>query len=611
MRNTLCTVLGNQAVHLLSDKAYDIRLNAATDLGNLAKKNVSLKSNEFEEWYTNIIYAINDELLSRGNPHGRKGGLMCLAAVAAGIGELLKPSMVSMLISLVVNSLDDDDSHVRYIACESLYNILSALSHSMMVENFQSLFDSLCKISADTDIQATCGSLDKVMRETVIRTSTTPQVFQTIESRILYPHAFVKQLSLGWLVSLREKDPGTFASRLCNILPPLFSLLSNSNTAPGGNDLYICGDAFITSLVSDIQNNGLVVSRDSFDRVLEVLIKYAKFQDTMKSRPRVIMFDLLRVIGLRHALDSSSAVFIAAAVVRVASDMPNDEELSKAVNRANESLLACEGFLRHIIRHSEYVNTLIDACQDSDPSVLITWLDKTLNMSPSAIKVDSKISPTRLFNIPGSELVLNGIIRIIHSQYNLSEYVHELINYLRKQPDTDVAVRASCDAISMVTGHDRTVQVLLELTRVITEVNANSKDPDILFSLCYLITETQSRMTELNASPKDDQEIILGTLRGTCIVGFIILCIVLSRFEDGLVALSSSQTIPVNHADRFSKVFDSESFSIYRGLLLEPEGNKFSKLLLALTMKLTQDSKAFKVILGRLQVISLHRSLSC
>jgi vacuole morphology and inheritance protein 14 len=77
-------------------------------------------------------------------PNSRNGGLIGLAAVAIALG----PDVVTFLGDLippVLSCLSDQDSRVRYYACESLYNI-AKVGKVDSLQYFNEIFDSLSKV---------------------------------------------------------------------------------------------------------------------------------------------------------------------------------------------------------------------------------------------------------------------------------------------------------------------------------------------------------------------------------------------------------------------------------------------------------------------------------
>ncbi|CAM9449955.1 unnamed protein product, partial [Sphacelaria rigidula] len=72
------------------------------------------------------------------------------------------------LLQPVLHCLDDPESRVRYYACESLYNI-AKVARGDILEYFNQIFDGLCKLFSDVDMDARNGSnlLDRLIKDIV------------------------------------------------------------------------------------------------------------------------------------------------------------------------------------------------------------------------------------------------------------------------------------------------------------------------------------------------------------------------------------------------------------------------------------------------------------
>ncbi|VDN25092.1 unnamed protein product [Gongylonema pulchrum] len=105
------------------------------------------------------------DLTTAQNAHARKGGLIGLAAAAIALGKSTS-AYTSHLIEPVLTCFNDPDPRVRYYACEvSLYNIVK-ICRSSALSHFNELFDTLWRLSADTDLNVRSGAelLDRLLK---------------------------------------------------------------------------------------------------------------------------------------------------------------------------------------------------------------------------------------------------------------------------------------------------------------------------------------------------------------------------------------------------------------------------------------------------------------
>ncbi|CAN1136037.1 Protein VAC14 homolog [Linum perenne] len=69
------------------------------------------------------------------------------------------------IVPLVLHSFSDQDSRVRYYACEALDNIAKVVRGDFIVF-FNQIFDALCKLSTDSDANAQSAAhlLDRLVK---------------------------------------------------------------------------------------------------------------------------------------------------------------------------------------------------------------------------------------------------------------------------------------------------------------------------------------------------------------------------------------------------------------------------------------------------------------
>ena len=79
------------------------------------------------------------------------------------------------LLPPVLSCFTDQDSRVRYYACEALYNV-AKVTRTRLLVHFNQIFDGLCRISADLDPGVKGGAqlLDGLLKEVVAESTTFP-----------------------------------------------------------------------------------------------------------------------------------------------------------------------------------------------------------------------------------------------------------------------------------------------------------------------------------------------------------------------------------------------------------------------------------------------------
>ncbi|ORZ11193.1 vacuolar protein 14 C-terminal Fig4p binding-domain-containing protein [Absidia repens] len=152
----------------LTDKIYDRRKAAALEIEKLVRDNESAP-----ERITEIIDALVQDFVYSNNSNARYGGLIGLAATAIALG----PHVAGFLDSIVppiLSCFSNQDQKVRYYACESMYNI-AKVAKGEVLRFFNSVFDALCKLSADSENTVKSGAelLDRLIKDVVSELSTT------------------------------------------------------------------------------------------------------------------------------------------------------------------------------------------------------------------------------------------------------------------------------------------------------------------------------------------------------------------------------------------------------------------------------------------------------
>ena len=79
-----------------------------------------------------------------------QGGLLCLAAIAVGLGQEDNDRFLDVIVPPVLDSFRDPDSGVRYYGLEALYNI-AKVSRESFLRYFSDTFDSLFRLCADSE----------------------------------------------------------------------------------------------------------------------------------------------------------------------------------------------------------------------------------------------------------------------------------------------------------------------------------------------------------------------------------------------------------------------------------------------------------------------------
>ena len=155
----------NQVVYRnLSDKLYEKRKLAALEIEKLVR---DLALNSKFDKIQSLISLITKDFSNSNNTHNRNGGLIALAAAGIALGAHIKDFLPS-IVPPILQAFSDNDSRVRYYACESMYNI-GKVAKLHILEWFNEIFDQLTKLSIDAELSVKNGAelLDRLIKDIV------------------------------------------------------------------------------------------------------------------------------------------------------------------------------------------------------------------------------------------------------------------------------------------------------------------------------------------------------------------------------------------------------------------------------------------------------------
>ena len=220
-------VLPRDVVLRLGDHKYEKRKSAALEIEELVRE--LLKTNE--DQVRGILHVLGSEFMNNSSPNYRKGGLIGMCACALGLMESAYKFM-DLLIDPVLKCFEDPESRVRYYACESFYNILKVLRGNVL-DRFNFIFDGLCKLSVDVNIDVKNGAilLDGLMKDIVTETPSfqVETFIPLLKKYITKTNPHIRQLLVNWITALDAVPDIDMLVWLPTFLDGLFNMLSDVN----------------------------------------------------------------------------------------------------------------------------------------------------------------------------------------------------------------------------------------------------------------------------------------------------------------------------------------------------------------------------------------------
>ncbi|XP_073287707.1 protein VAC14 homolog isoform X3 [Primulina huaijiensis] len=253
----------------LSDKLYEKRKNAALEVEGIVKQLIS--SGDHEKINAVINLLANEYTYSPQANH-RKGGLIGLAAATVALTSDAAQHL-EQIVPPVLASFSDQDSRVRYYACEALYNIAKVVRGDFIVF-FNEIFDALCKLSADVDpnVQSAAHLLDRLVKDIVTESDqfSIEEFIPLLRERMNVLNPYVRQFLVGWITVLDSVPDIDMLGFLPDFLDGLFNMLSDSS-----HEIRQQADSALSEFLQEIKNSPSV----DYGRMAEILVQRAESPD--------------------------------------------------------------------------------------------------------------------------------------------------------------------------------------------------------------------------------------------------------------------------------------------------------------------------------------------
>ncbi|KAB1999601.1 hypothetical protein ES319_D12G173200v1 [Gossypium barbadense] len=263
------SVIPASVLRNLSDKLYEKRKNAALEFEGIVKQ---LASSGDHEKISLVINLLTTEFVYSPHANHRKGGLIGLAAATVGLTSEAAQHL-EQIVQPVLNSFSDQDSRVRYYACEALYNIAKIVRGDFIIF-FNQIFDALCKLSADSDgnVQSAAHLLDRLVKDIVTESDqfSIEEFIPLLRERMNVLNPYVRQFLVGWITVLDSVPDIDMLGFLPDFLDGLFNMLSDSS-----HEIRQQADSALSEFLQEIKNSPSV----DYSRMAEILVQRAASPD--------------------------------------------------------------------------------------------------------------------------------------------------------------------------------------------------------------------------------------------------------------------------------------------------------------------------------------------
>ncbi|KAI3413026.1 Vac14_Fig4_bd domain-containing protein [Psidium guajava] len=593
----------------LSDKLYEKRKNAALEIEGIVKQ---LAAAGDHDKISAVISLLTTEFTYSAQANHRKGGLIGLAAATVGLSSEASQHL-EQIVPPVINSFADQDSRVRYYACEALYNIAKVVRGDFIIF-FNQIFDALCKLSADSDanVQSAAHLLDRLVKDIVTESDqfSIEEFIPLLRERMNVLNPYVRQFLVGWITVLDSVPDIDMLGFLPDFLDGLFNMLSDSS-----HEIRQQADAALSEFLQEIKNSPSV----DYGRMAEILVQRAGSLDEFTRLTAVTWINEFVKLGGDQLVPYYADIL--GAILPCISD--KEEKIRAVARETNEELRAiradpAEGFdVRPILSiakrqlSSEWEATRIEA---------LHWISALLERHrPEVLSFLNDIFDTLLKGLsdPVDEVVL--LVLEVHARIAEDlQHFRQLVVFLVHNFRVDKNLLEKRGALII-----RRLCVLLDAERVYRELSTileGEADLDFASTMVQalnLILLTSSELSGLrdllkqslaNAAGKD---LFVSLYASWCHspMAIISLCLLAQTYQHASAVIQSLVEEDINvkflvQLDKLIRLLETPIFAYLRLQLLDPgRYTSLLKALYGLLMLLPQQSAAFKILRTRLKTV--------
>ncbi|XVF43564.1 hypothetical protein PTKIN_Ptkin02bG0049900 [Pterospermum kingtungense] len=571
----------------LSDKLYEKRKNAALEVEGIVKQ---LASSGDHEKISAVINLLTTEFTYSPQANHRKGGLIGLAAATVGLTSEAAQHL-EQIVPPVLNSFSDQDSRVRYYACEALYNIAKVVRGDFIIF-FNQIFDALCKLSADSDpnVQSAAHLLDRLVKDIVTESDqfSIEEFIPLLRERMNVLNPYVRQFLVGWITVLDSVPDIDMLGFLPDFLDGLFNMLSDSS-----HEIRQQADSALSEFLQEIKNSQSV----DYGRMAEILVQRAASPDEFTRLTAITWINEFVKLGGDQLVPYYADIL--GAILPCISD--KEEKIRVVARETNEELRAIKA----------------DPAEAFDVGAILSIARRQLDSEWEATRIEALHWISTLLNRHRSEVVL--LVLDIHACIAQDPlHFRQLVVFLVHKFRVDHSLLERRGALVI-----RRLCVLLGAERVYRELsNILEGEADLDFACTMvqalnLILLTSSELSELREVLKQSlvntagKDLFVSLYASWCHspMAIISLCLLAQMYQHASAVIQSLVEEDINvkflvQLDKLIRLLETPIFAYLRLQLLEPGRYIWLlKALYGLLMLLPQQSAAFKILRTRLKTV--------
>eukprot|EP01104_Vermistella_antarctica_P008613 TRINITY_DN2163_c0_g1_i3.p1 TRINITY_DN2163_c0_g1~~TRINITY_DN2163_c0_g1_i3.p1 ORF type:complete len:653 (-),score=118.68 TRINITY_DN2163_c0_g1_i3:82-2040(-) len=556
-----------------------------------------------------IVKYITDNFTSSPNGNNRKGGLIALAAVSIGLGQDVH-RLIEGLCVPVLKCFVDSDNRVRYYACEAMYNI-AKVGRGRILPFFNDIFDGLCKLSADPDVNVKNGSqlLDRLVKDVVTESETfdIEKFVPKLAERIYCLDPFVRQFLISWINVLDSVPDIDLLDHLPKFLDGLFTMLSENQV-----DIRLEAENTLAEFLRELQSRPNV----DFSSIFQILLPYCESMDEHTRLTAITWVDGLIKIGNRNIFPLS-AQLVGGILPCLSHEEPRVQKASASANHTllglvqntHDSTFPIGEFLTTVIEQflNNYVPTRLAALRwvlvlhQKAPAELAELLDGLL---PALLKTLSD---------PSDDVVRLNIEVMAKISSQDVKYFQDVMQTLIQLFGTDPVLLENRGTLIV-----RHLCVFIAPEKIYTafaRIVENEEDLEfagVMVQTLNIILLTSAEVFDLRASIRtlEDPQLFSTLYRSWCHnpAATLSLCLLGGAYEHASALVLQFALLEVTvgflvEIDKLVQLLESPIFTSLRLHLLEPHLHPYLvKCLYGLLMLLPQ-STAFETLRSRLDCV--------
>uniref|UniRef100_I1P920 Vacuolar protein 14 C-terminal Fig4-binding domain-containing protein n=1 Tax=Oryza glaberrima TaxID=4538 RepID=I1P920_ORYGL len=610
------SIIPGAVLRNLSDKLYEKRKNAALEIEGIVKQLAT--SGEHDKISAVIALLTNDFTMSPQANH-RKGGLIGLAAVTVGLTSEAAQHL-EQIVPPVLTSFLDQDSRVRYYACEALYNIAKVVRGDFIIY-FNKIFDALCKLSADSDanVQSAAHLLDRLVKDIVTESDqfSIEEFIPLLRERMNVLNPYVRQFLVGWITVLDSVPDIDMLGFLPDFLDGLFNMLSDSS-----HEIRQQADAALSEFLQEIKNSPNV----DYGRMAEILVRRAGSSDEFTRLTSITWINEFVKLGGEQLVPYYADIL--GAILPCISDQ--EEKIRVVARETNEELRAIKA----------------DPTEGFDIGAILSIAKRELNSEHEATRIESLHWFSTLLvryraeflaylndifdpllnalSDPSDAVVL--LVLEVHARIaEESHHFHHLVSYLIHTFHNNHVLLEKRGALIV-----RRLCILLGAEKVyrefstILETEGDLEFASTMVQALNLILLTSTELAELRSLLKKTlvdscgKDLFQSLYASWCHspMATISLCLLAQAYNHAISVIQSLGEEDINvkflvQLDKLIRLLETPVFAYLRLQLLEPGKHTWLlKTLYGLLMLLPQQqSAAFKILRTRLKTVPFSENL--